>query len=197
MPGRYINRKSIASIVQETAEHKWVLQPIMAGTRAILGTQNGRVYLFDENGQPLEDIPGAQAFSKIGDGACLDGVIADGTFHPFECLACQGRSLIHSTVDERAVMAYTVARFAHQRWMFDQPSIKFMEKLRANEPRWKGVILKRDRASYEIREEPDEVSFNWTYRSWISSSSKHGPTRRIVGANGGVKSRSSLSHGNG
>ena len=174
MKGRRLNRKAVPQILHEVEQHVWVLQPVLGGTRAILGTHNGKVLLYDSLKRPFAGtVNNLKAYLKLGDGCCLDGEVYQGGFYPFECLAFQKRSLMFTTTDERSVMAYSLCRFVHEPWMFKQPTERFMAKLAKNGPKWTGVILKKDRTSYVAATSAEDVCLDWIVRPWASGSNGH------------------------
>lgn len=187
MPGRLLNRRAITSIRTEMQQHLWVVQPVLRGTRAILGVSHGSVYVYDGHKKLItSDVLNAASFTKLQDGACFDGVVHEGAFHPFEVLAVHGRSLLFATTSERAVLAESLTRFVNQRYLFDTPTTVFMNRLGRNDARWTGIVLKLDHAPYVIS--PDAtVSTDWTFRPWASGSYQHA-ARRAARKNAGVES---------
>lgn len=187
MYGRMMVRRAIAGIIDMLKDRRWIAQPALAGERAILAVHKGAVLVFDaELNDITRSVHNAPAFRKLGNGHCFDGVVQEGGFHPFECVAFQGRSLITSTTDERQVMAYSLVKFLAQPWLFSEPTETFMQKLGKNGPKWGGVVLKRDRSVYRMAAKPGETNVDWTLRPWTSRSMVHVTARRAVGKNAGA-----------
>lgn len=189
MRGRLLTRRAVPTILDEVEQRIWVVQPAMRGTRAILGVKNNSVYVYDAHKTLItSDVHNAAIFAKLEDGACLDGIVREGTFHPFEALAVHGRSLLYSTTAERAVMAYSLTGFVNQRYLFSDPTVEFMNRLGRNDSIWSGLVLKRDHTPYVPASDPETVSTEWTFREWASGSYRHVASSRAARKNAGVKS---------
>lgn len=142
--------------------YDWVCQPRLTGDRACLAVVDKKVYVQNQRGEwyskRVNNVP---AFLKMPNRTCLDGVVQDGTFYPFEALSVGGKMFLHTTANEREVMAYHLMCLINQPWIFGAPSKNWLLKRRDNMPRFSGVVLKRSSSVYEFAGHSDWVTHAW------------------------------------
>lgn len=146
----------------------YLCQPKANGDRVCLGVVNdGDVVVQSRHGgwyrQPVRN---ASAFAQLGAGTCLDGeVMPGGTFHPFECLALAGESVVSRRASERAALAKLICLDMGVAWLFEPISISTVRRLRRNLPSLEGYVRKQDGAYPFGRSAASETSA-WHKSRW-------------------------------
>ena len=145
----------------------WIVQPKAGGDRACLAVVEKKIYVQTRHGTwRKRPIKNGEAFLKLRDRTCFDGEILDDEFHPFECLAINGRSLLLSPASEREAVAYQCARLMKQRWLFAKPNQAFLKARRGNLPNWEGVVMKGYMSSYVMLASATQSSGTWLKCKW-------------------------------
>lgn len=162
------NRASVDQLLKDMSSGTWVVQPKMHGDRACVGVLNGKVYIQNRHGGWFRhSVKNLDVFKKLPDRTVLDGEVFERNFYPFEALAVAGKSMTMCTCMEREVMAMKLCQYLEIPWKFDKPSVKWLLKLKQNEPMFDGVVLKKAASPYIILGSADQVSLDWLKRRWM------------------------------
>jgi ATP-dependent DNA ligase len=157
----------VKSVIDEVDGDRWLIQPKLGGTRAILAVVDKRLCLQNRHGLWLGLAPrNFQDFLKLPDRTCLDGEIVRDEFHPFECLAVKGQSLIFRPTAERATVAFQLVKLIGHQWLFNSPAPKFLKAKRKNLPTWEGVVMKDYMSFYIMLAKETQTSPTWLKRKW-------------------------------
>lgn len=152
----------------------YVCQPKINGDRACLGvvqweglgiTDKIVVVQNRHGGWTSQCVKNAGKFFCLGVGTCLDGEILKGNFHPFECLAISGVSLLQWPTIERVAMAQSVCDDLKVDWLFAPMGIAQIKLLRKNLPLVEGYVRKANTA-YPIGSSSTSETQEWTKHRW-------------------------------
>lgn len=160
--------KAVNELCTEIEDKEWICQPNVNGDRACIGVLDKRVYIQDHRGGWYpHSVKNVSVYAELPNRTCLDGVVLEGNFYPFECLAVGGNLFTFFTTDEREIAACMLMRLINQPWIFDTPSKEWLLKRRANLPKFEGVIMKRSNAPYAFQTCPNKPSPDWLKRNWV------------------------------
>jgi ATP-dependent DNA ligase len=167
--GRALQRPSGIKQLWEEAVHdrRWVMQPKVNGDRAILAVVDGKVYVQNRYAERYrQKVANAGDFLKLPDRTCLDGEVFKGSFYPFEVLACNGKNLLRTVVQERVQWARDLVRMMSHPWLYETPSVDWLMRRGKNAPNYDGVVLKRADSVYLILGSATQTSLDWMKRLW-------------------------------
>lgn len=157
----------IKRLIDEIDNERWIIQPKLGGKRAILAIVDKHLAIQNRFGVWLGVAPrNFQDFLKLPNQTCLDGEIVNDEFHPFECLAVKGQSLIFRPTAERATVAFQLTKLLGHPWLFSKPTPKFLKAKRKNLPKWEGVVMKDYMAFYVMLSKETQTSPAWLKRKW-------------------------------
>lgn len=167
-PGSPIrSAKQVKSVLEELDSDRWVVQPKLGGKRGVIAVVDKHLFLQNRHGLWIgASLRHFTDFLKLPNNTCLDGEILDDEFHPFECLAVKGQSLIFRTTGEREAVAFQLTKLIHHQWLFGRPTQKFLRAGRKNLPKWEGVVFKDYLSYYVMLARDTQTSPNWLKRKF-------------------------------
>ncbi len=159
--------KQVKQLIDELDSDRWVIQPKLGGMRACLAVVSKQLYVQNRHGQFIgKPLSNGTDFLKLDDRTCLDGEIVNNEFHPFECLAIRGKSLIFRPTAEREAIAFQLVKLLKHQWLFKKPSPQFIKARRKNLPAWDGIVMKDYMAFYVMLSKETATSPAWLKRKW-------------------------------
>jgi len=160
-------KRQIDHVVSQLSSGDWLIQPKAGGERACLAVVDGQVLVQNRHGAwRKRPIVNGEDFLKLRNRTCFDGEVIDDQFHPFECLAVNGRSLLLSPAVEREAVAQQLVKLIHHKWFFPKPTRTFLSAARKNLPVWEGVVMKGYMSFYIPAAKANQESGTWLKCKW-------------------------------
>jgi ATP-dependent DNA ligase len=160
-------KTQVEAVLEQIRSDKWIVQPKLGGHRACLALVDKQIHAQTRHGTwRARPISNAEVYKKLRDRTCLDGEIVGDEFHPFECLAINGKSLLMAPAVEREAVALQITRLLGLPWLFARPTPKYIEARRANLPRWEGVVMKLYMSTYVPMGSKTQSSGAWLKCLW-------------------------------
>jgi ATP-dependent DNA ligase len=145
---------------------KWVVQPKLNGDRACLGVHKGEILVQNRHGSFYKfKVLNTEIFLELQN-SLFDGEVYGKTFYPFECLVLEGEDLSVFGPERRAKVAKDACRKLGLEYIYSTPAPDFLSKLKANLPKWEGVVLKKIGSPYIALSSDGKESPTWFKRKW-------------------------------
>lgn len=164
---RIHNLASAKRLLEQVNAGTYLMQPKLGGDRVSLAVHNDRVLTQNRHGgwysHPVDN---RHDFLKLGNGCVLDGEVFEKAFYPFEALAYMGKSLLRASVAEREVIALSLVRLLGHPWLFNTPSLVWLQKRKEHGKKWEGVVTKRSISPYVLSSSDTAASLHWFRHLW-------------------------------
>lgn len=164
---RIHNAASAQRLLQQVAAGTYIMQPKLGGDRACLAVHNDRVLVQNRHGGWYSHpVLNQRDFLKLGNGCVLDGEVFERAFYPFETLAYMGKSLLRASAAEREALAFSLVRLLGHPWIFNAPSLVWLQKRTQHGKKWEGVVMKRSISPYIPACSDTTASLHWFRHLW-------------------------------
>lgn len=173
VPGRPALGLPLTSARQARAQLKadldqgYICQSKLNGDRVCVAVTDDELLAQNRHmGWLSQPIRNYAAFASLKPGTCLDGeLMPGGIFHPFECLAFEGTSLLQAPTTERVRVAKSVCQKIGVEWLFDTPLLAMVGRLRRNLPFCEGYVRKEN-GPYPIGHKVSAETDSWVKFKW-------------------------------